>query len=285
MRAGSLDAERSIHAVILAGAATLIPVLTGIDHLVIACPDPDEAVNAIADRLGLAPGGGGRHERLGTFNRLIWLGDSYVELIGVFDRTLAEASWIGAPTIRALDAWPAGTLATWAVASDAIAADVELLQARGSDLGEPVAGERMRPDGRIVRWTLAAPRRLGPTDPPFLIEHDPTAAEWTPAERAERAEHPHPLGGPVLLEALEIPVPDPHRSALRFMAGAGIGPFRPSLAGRGSRDAVVGRQTIRLRPDQRSDALPTIGLRAIGAPADAVRDVELLGCRWVVRAG
>ena len=65
-----------------------------------------------------APGGGGRHETLGTFNRLVWLGDTYLELIGVFDRAIAERSWVGAPTVRALDA--GGGLATWAVATDDI---------------------------------------------------------------------------------------------------------------------------------------------------------------------
>jgi hypothetical protein len=35
---------------------------------------------------------------------------------------------------------------------------------------------------------LAVPPRLGPEDPPFLIEHDPEAAEWTPDERAARAD-------------------------------------------------------------------------------------------------
>ena len=37
--------------------------------------------------LGLAVTGGGRHELGGTFNRLAFLGDTYLELIGVFDRS------------------------------------------------------------------------------------------------------------------------------------------------------------------------------------------------------
>lgn len=256
-------------------------MLTGIDHLVVACADPDIAADLLLDRLGLAATGGGRHERLGTFNRIVWLGDSYLELIGVVDRALAEASWIGRPTLQALDR--EGGLATWAVASDAIDDDVALLRARGSDLADPIPGERARPDGRLVRWRLALPRRLGPADPPFLIEHDPLSAEWTPAERSARRAGTHPIGGPVRLEVLEIPVADPHRSSLRFLAGAGIGPFRPSLAGRGTRDAVIGTQTLRLRPDVRADAVATIWLAADAAPADAARDLELLGCRWVVR--
>ena len=107
-------------------------VLIGIDHLVIAVADPDEAASTLESGLGLTPGGGGRHEALGTFNRLVWLGDTYLELIGVFDAKLAAASWIGAPASRAIDA--GGGLAAWAVASDDLRNDVAALRERGSDL-------------------------------------------------------------------------------------------------------------------------------------------------------
>jgi len=47
-------------------------MLLGIDHLVIAVSDPDEAVALLQDRLGLAPGGGGRHE--GSAPSTAWSG-------------------------------------------------------------------------------------------------------------------------------------------------------------------------------------------------------------------
>ena len=97
-------------------------MFVGIDHLVIAVADPDGAALDLERHLGLEATGGGRHEALGTFNRLVWLGDLYLELIGVSDRSLAERSWIGAPTVRTLEA--GGGLATWAIASDALADDV-----------------------------------------------------------------------------------------------------------------------------------------------------------------
>jgi hypothetical protein len=86
-------------------------MLLGIDHLVIAVDDADEAAAQLELEPGLAATGGGRHDTLGTVNRLIWLGESYLELIGVFDRRLAEASWLGAPTLRTLDM--GGGLVTW----------------------------------------------------------------------------------------------------------------------------------------------------------------------------
>ncbi|MGZ8515199.1 MAG: VOC family protein [Candidatus Limnocylindrales bacterium] len=254
----------------------------GVDHLVIAVTDPDGAAADLEHHLGLEATGGGRHEALGTFNRLVWLGDSYLELIGVFDRAVAEGSWVGAPTVRALDA--GGGLATWAIASDALDDDVARLRSTGADIGEPISGERIRPDGTVVRWRLATPRHLGPADPPFLIEHDPTAAEWSTDDRTVRAEQIHPLGGPVRLETLELPVDDLNAAIQRFTRAAGLR-FRPSLAGGGARDATVASQTVRLLPRRDGStgaAMPAIRL-TVAAPVEP-RAAELLGCRWIVRA-
>jgi len=247
-------------------------MLLGIDHLVIAVADPDAAATELESRLGLAARGGGRHDALGTFNRLVWLGDTYLELIGVFDAALAADSWVGAPTLRALEV--GGGLATWAIATDDIDADVEALRARGSDLGRPVPGERVRPDGSVVRWHLSAPARLDADRPPFLIEHDPTAAEWTPADRAERA------AGPARLTVLEIAVDDVGATFRAFTRTMGLR-FRPSLSGRGARDADIGGQMVRLRP--RRD--PGVGGATIHVRHDGTdaMETDALGCRWVVR--
>jgi len=141
-------------------------MLTGIDHLVIGCADPDAAAADLERTIGLAPGGGERHEALGTYNRIIWLGDSYLELIGVFDRELAARSWIGAPSLRAVDG--GGGLATWALATNAIDEDVARLNARGANLAAPIDGERRGPDGSVVRWRLAGSSRAKPYGSPLV---------------------------------------------------------------------------------------------------------------------
>jgi hypothetical protein len=252
-------------------------MLLGIDHLVIAVAVPDDAAAQLERELGLASAGGGRHDTLGTFNRLVWLGDSYLELVGVFDRQLAERSWLGVPTLRMLEL--GGGLATWAIATDALAADLAALHAAGSDLGEAIAGERRRPDGALIRWRLATPRHLGPSEPPFLIEHDSTSAEWTPADRAARRALLHPLGGAVRLQAIELPIDDINGATQRFRRTAGLR-FRPSLTGGGSRDSDVGTQSIRLRPRRHGSGSAVIRLVA-SVPEE--RSVEVLGCRWVIR--
>src|SRR4051794_29490436 len=161
------------------------PMLLGIDHVVIACRDPDEAAAALESRVGLAATGGGRHEALGTVNRLVWLGDAYLELVGVFDEELAARSWFGQP-VRAAVAERDGGLVTWAVSVDDL--DETLRWAPpDSGLVGPLDGDRRRPDGRVVRWRLARPEAVSAAAP-FLIEHDRAAAEWTPPERAARAE-------------------------------------------------------------------------------------------------
>ena len=266
-------------------------MLLGIDHLVIACADPDAAAADLERELGVRAGGGGRHEALGTFNRLVWFGDTYLELIGVFDRDLAAGSWVGGPTVRVLDA--GGGLATWAIATDDIEGDVRRFNEGGAGLTEPIDGERVRPDGEVVRWRLAMPHDLGPERPPFLIEHDASGAEWSPADRAARAKEIHPLGGPVRLTTLELPITDMPGTIATLMRTVRVGPFRPSLAGGGTRDSIVGAQTLRLRPErggresEGSSAPATwtvASIHLIVGAATQPRTVDILGCRFVLRS-
>ena len=247
------------------------PIVAGIDHLVIAVADPDAAVEALARLLGLAPGGGGRHPSLGTYNRLLWLGDTYIECIGVDDRQSAEASWVGAPSVRVLDA--GGGLATWALASADLGRDLAALRARGSSLGSPIDGERRRPDGAVVRWRLSAPPQLDPALPPFLIEHDTTAAEWTPDDRRVRADTP------VRLATLELSVDDVDAAAERFRRDAGL-EFVAADTEDGTLEAEVGGQWVRLRA--RTDpSVPRTTIRLVGR-GRPLMSVDLLGCRWIV---
>ena len=248
-------------------------MLLGIDHIVIAVPDPDEAVTAVSEALGLPAGGGGRHDRLGTGNRLIWLGDSYLEFLGVFDRDVAEASWLGGPALARLDSAPGGGLVTWAIATDDIDGDVARLRAAGSDMGPPEAGERRRPDGAVVRWRFAIPRTLERDGPPFLIEHDSTAAEWTVADRAARSIQRARLVG------LESGSGAVGRTTRRLLGALDLR-FRPSLQGGGARDADVGPQFVRIRPLPR-DSAPPVTIR-ISMPDRPTFQVDILGCRWVV---
>ena len=254
-------------------------MLLGIDHLVIAAPDLDGTVERLRRRLGIDAGGGGIHPSLGTENRLAWFGDSYLELIDVTDRDRAATSWLGGPTLRLIDERGGGFVG-YALASDDLDADLARLRAAGSSLGGPAPGERRRPDGATVRWNLAVPTLVGPTAPPFLIEHDPTAAEWAPEERAARATATHPVGGSLRLAALEIAMVAPARVAAVYRREVGIDPVPWLGDGDWALAATVGDQRIVLRPAD-SWVGPSVVIRLVstdGRPATA----DLFGCRFVI---
>lgn len=245
-------------------------MLVSIDHLVLAVGDLDAAAATLTAATGIAVAGGGRHEALGTVNRLAWLGDSYVELVAVQDPERGRTSWFG----RAILESPrGGSLATWAVRTDDLDGDVDGLRAQGARWGEPTVGERLRDDGRTVRWRVAVPDRPEPLSP-FLIERDPTSAEWTAEEVAVRAAE-----APARLEVLELPTATMPATIDALTRSLGLR-FRPSLAGGGARDANLGGQMVRLMPAREPAAEPTIHL---AAPVPEGRVVRALGCRWAVR--
>lgn len=226
-------------------------MILGLDHLAIAVADPDAAISELASFLGLSPGvSGGRHPSWGTRNRLLWLGDTFVELVTIADTRLAERSWLGRATLEALAAGP--TAICWAISTDDLDLERSQMNVYGASLGPPIAGERRRPDGRTVRWRLALPVEVS-LERPFLIEHDLSAAEWTGDERAERA------AGPARVVSLDLPV-DGFEG---FAAPAGaveLGEQRVSAAGAAA-------------------SVPTIVIVHIARSANSA---ELLGARWVL---
>ena len=129
-------------------------MLLGIDHLVIAVDDPDAAAASLEAALGLAATGGGRHAT-GTHNRLVFLGDAYLELIGVWDRERALANPIGAATVRALDAGTPG-LVTYALATDGARREVGALRAAGSPIVRPGSGAGRGPPRRAAATVTMA---------------------------------------------------------------------------------------------------------------------------------
>jgi hypothetical protein len=251
-------------------------VLLGIDHFIVVVPNPDDASAELERGIGIRAAGGGRHESYGSFNRLVWLGDSYIELLAISDPSLAERAWFGPHALRVLERSGGGYVGL-ALATDDVESDTRTVRERGSALGEPDAGERARPDGRMVRWRVATAAKADPElGHMFLIEHDAESAEWTQAERTDRAGQVHPLGGPVRLLRVELPVSDMQASTNRLHRDLGLA-FRPSLSGGGARDTSVGRQTLRLLRAA-PESLPKVILRG-GSQA---RALTALGCHWVV---
>lgn len=139
--------------------------MLSIDHVVLGVADLEASAARLFDEHGLGSIPGGRHAAWGTGNRLIPLGNDYLELLAVVDPDVASAHDFGR-FMQVLtangDRW-----FTICLADD----DLDGTAARlGLDV---VTGERERPDGSVVRW-----RSCGLEDPrrapwmPFFIDWD-----------------------------------------------------------------------------------------------------------------
>lgn len=245
-------------------------MLLRLDHLVIAVRDPEAAAAELERRVGLACTGGGRHPLWGTHNRLAWFGDTYAELIGIFDPALTARGAVSRAVAAALATGREGLVA-YAVATDDAAADLARLRAAGSGLGELEARSRTRPDGEVVRWRAAFPPSLDPDGPPFIVEHEPVGAEWGDEARAARARFVHPAGGVAVATGLTLPVPDVPGSANAYAATVGL-----HFSG-DPREARVGDQRVTLVP-----GIPLVDPAIVDLRLQPARpfDVVSLGVRW-----
>src|SRR3954471_20867671 len=81
-----------------------------IDHVIYACADLDAAAARVEAELGVAARGGGRHEPIGTRNRIVPLGGGYLELLAVADPTEAAASDLGRAVQERIPATGGGVL-------------------------------------------------------------------------------------------------------------------------------------------------------------------------------
>lgn len=249
-------------------------MIRGIDHLVIACADPDAAATELESDLGLTAGGGGRHEGSGTFNRIVWLADaSYLELIGVEDRDAALRSPVGAAVVATLDAHGGG-LATWALCDDEVELTAGALPPGA--FGPVIHGSRTRLDGELVEWWAALPQApLAPDGVPFLIQHAYVGAEWGHAALAERVSFRHPLGSSVHLARLDLATGDPPSAAAVLHEQLGLDFWAVAdLA-----VADIGPHVVRLVP-RREMAVPAV--ITLAAEVESPRTAELLGLRFDV---
>ena len=251
-------------------------MIRGIDHLVIACADPDAAAAELESTVGITCTGGGRHAGRGTWNRIAWLADgSYLELIGVDDAELASQNPVGDAAVRWLAEHGDG-LATYALRVDDLEATASGLRAAGSSLGSVTHGSRARDDGELVEWWTAFPEEpLSPTAAPFLIEHAYAGAEWGHEALAERARFAHPIGSPVVLARLDVAASEPASLAAELHEALGLDFWAVAdLA-----VADVGPHVLRIVPRRET---PVPAAITLGASVDAPRTVDLLGIRFDV---
>jgi hypothetical protein len=167
-----------------------------IDHVILPVRDLALEAAELEARYGLGSFEGGRHPAWGTANRIVPLGDSYLELVAVVDHETAGQTafgqWIAAAT--------PGRLLGWAVRTDSI-------DAIARRLGLPVlTGSRTTPNGAVITWRSVG-TDIAVRDPglPFFIQW----GDGVPLPGSAAVEH---RGGPVTLKMVSVAA-DPVRLA------------------------------------------------------------------------
>ncbi len=116
------------------------------DHLAVSCTTLDAGVAAVEAALGVALSPGGQHPHMATHNRLLNLGDLYLEVIAP-DPSLPPPTW---PRWFDLDAFSGPPhLTNWVARCDDLAVELALSP---PGTGHPVTLQR-----GDFRWDMAVP--------------------------------------------------------------------------------------------------------------------------------
>ena len=131
--------------------------------MLIAVTDLRAAAWELQARCGLASVEGGRHPDWGTANRIVPLGDSYLELVAVVDQQAAAGSSFGRWVARG--ASPLGRPLGWAVRTGQLA---QLARRLGLTVR---SGKRVTPSGELLRWRSAGiDQAAAEPSLPFFLE-------------------------------------------------------------------------------------------------------------------
>jgi hypothetical protein len=99
-----------------------------IDHVIFAAADLEAAAARVAGELGVAIAGGGRHDGMGTENRIVPLGGGYLEILAVVDPGEAAGSALGRQVAERIFGHGDGLIG-WAVSVDDAGAEAQRLGA------------------------------------------------------------------------------------------------------------------------------------------------------------
>jgi len=133
-----------------------------IDHVVLCVPDLDRAGEYLSRRYGLVSHLGGKHPGHGTANRIVPLGDAYLELVAVVDPVEAVGSTFGS--------WVADN-ASHPPSPRAVCLRTDDIDEVCDRLGlEAMSMSRETPDGSILRWRLAGLEQALAEALPFFVQ-------------------------------------------------------------------------------------------------------------------
>ena len=175
--------------------------VTGIDHAILAVDDLDAAARFYDTILGLHVSGGGVHPQFGTANRIVVLGDEYIELIAAAPDAQPRGF------IGALLASGARGCAGFALATGDPDRAAATMRERGFAADGPAPGRLEAGEGFSRGWQTV---RLGGAQAaglPFLIRHEHAGEERRRLLAGPAGLAPHPLGA-VHLATLVVAVRD-----------------------------------------------------------------------------
>src|SRR5437764_10491643 len=110
-------------------------MLTALDHVIVGVDDLAQATSVFSEKIGLVPRGGGSHRSGGTANRIILIGDTYLELITIQRPAEAQQS------MRARLAKGDGYL-NFTLSSNDIEADTRVMVLRVVSVIAPILAQR-----------------------------------------------------------------------------------------------------------------------------------------------
>ncbi|HEY1349936.1 MAG TPA: VOC family protein [Ktedonobacteraceae bacterium] len=207
-------------------------MLTSLDHIIIGVRDLEQAARTFGHELGLLPSGGGIHPIGGTANRIIVIGDTYLELIAVTLPQEAQQS------IRHRLEMGEGYL-NCVFSSDDLVGDSQAIRARGIALIGPVAGSLRSADGHERAWQRIDIERPDLTQRyPFIIQHDSTGEERRRRLAGWSSPPVHPLGASNV-HSVTLAVENLAEASQRFARIYGWQPSDVFSAGAGSMEAQV----------------------------------------------
>ena len=192
-------------------------MLTAIDHIIIGVHDLEEAALVFSQKLGLTVSGGGNHPTGGTANRIIVIGDTYIELIAVDARAEAQQSML--ERLHTGEGY-----LNFALTSNDIQADSAAIRTRDIMTIGPESGSLTTSDGRSRSWLRTDIERPDLAQHyPFLIQHDSSGDERRFRLAGWQAPPEHPLGATKVLSTT-IAVEDLGEAAQRFQHIYGLQP-------------------------------------------------------------
>lgn len=150
-----------------------------IDHIVYAVPNLEQACDKLEDILEVKPVFGGYHKTIGTKNALVNLGDKcYLEILAIDEQN----ELINGPRWMGVDFLENAQITRWAINSESLLSDQQILRQYNLNMGEIFAGSRETPSGSLLQWEMILPLALPKIElAPFMVNWSPSSIHPTEA--------------------------------------------------------------------------------------------------------